>query len=104
MIQTLRDLFEHVNEHTDEFDFKHFNDGDYERAVYDKMFSENISKALYPNDQNAMGKELRLKQEHFFTSASISDIIRRFNIEKNNIHNLNWDLREMSSLSRDKRQ
>ncbi|MDA9101063.1 glycogen/starch/alpha-glucan phosphorylase [Omnitrophica bacterium] len=70
---------------TDEFDFKYFNDGDYERAVYDKMFSENISKALYPNDNNAVGKELRLKQEHFFTSASISDIIRRFKADNQDL-------------------
>ncbi|MFH0984052.1 MAG: glycogen/starch/alpha-glucan phosphorylase, partial [Candidatus Omnitrophota bacterium] len=63
---------------SEEFDFEYFNDGDYERAVYDKMFSENISKVLYPNDATSMGRELRLKQEYFFTAASIADIIRRF--------------------------
>ncbi len=63
---------------SEEFDLKYFNDGDYEHAVYDKMFSENISKVLYPNDATSMGRELRLKQEYFFTAASISDIIRRF--------------------------
>jgi starch phosphorylase len=63
---------------SEEFDFKFFNDGDYEHAVYEKMFSENISKVLYPNDATSMGKELRLKQEYFFTAASITDIIRRF--------------------------
>jgi len=63
---------------TEEFDFSYFNDGDYERAVYNKVFSENISKVLYPNDNLNRGKELRLKQEYFFTAASISDIMRRF--------------------------
>ncbi len=63
---------------SEEFDFKYFNDGDYEHAVYEKMFSENISKVLYPNDATSMGRELRLKQEYFFTAASVTDIIRRF--------------------------
>lgn len=63
---------------SEEFDLKYFNDGDYEHAVYAKMFSENISKVLYPNDATSSGRELRLKQEYFFTAASISDIIRRF--------------------------
>ncbi|HTL48833.1 MAG TPA: glycogen/starch/alpha-glucan phosphorylase [Verrucomicrobiae bacterium] len=63
---------------SEEFDLEYFNTGDYERAVYNKMFSENISKVLYPNDANSLGRELRLKQEYFFTAASIFDIIRRF--------------------------
>ena len=42
------------------------------------MTSENISKVLYPNDNNISGRELRLKQQHFFTSASLQDIIRRY--------------------------
>ncbi len=66
---------------SDEFDFKYFNEGDYEGAVYNKVFSESISKVLYPNDNISQGKELRLKQEYFFTAASISDIIRRFKVE-----------------------
>ncbi len=63
---------------SEEFDLKYFNDGDYEHAVYEKMFSENISKVLYPNDATSSGRELRLKQEYFFTAASIADIFRRF--------------------------
>lgn len=66
---------------SEEFDLKFFNDGDYERAVYNKVFSENISKVLYPNDNSSQGRELRLKQEYFFTAASIADIIRRFKME-----------------------
>jgi len=66
---------------SEEFDLKFFNDGDYERAVYNKVYSENISKILYPNDNSSQGKELRLKQEYFFIAASLSDIIRRFKKE-----------------------
>ena len=73
---------------SEEFDLDYFNSGDYEKAVYDKMFSENISRVLYPNDQNAVGKELRLKQEYFFTCASIADIIRRFKAENKDLSHL----------------
>jgi glycogen phosphorylase len=69
----------------EEFDFEYFNDGDYERAVYNQVISENISKVLYPNDIIIQGKELRLQQEYFFTAASISDIIRRFKVDNNDI-------------------
>ncbi len=63
---------------TREFDFEYFNHGNYEQAVSDKAQSETISKVLYPNDNIFEGKELRLKQEYFFVSATIQDIIRRF--------------------------
>ncbi|MBU4304157.1 MAG: glycogen/starch/alpha-glucan phosphorylase [Candidatus Omnitrophica bacterium] len=72
----------------EEFDFEYFNDGDYERAVYDQVFSENISKVLYPNDIIIQGKELRLKQEYFFTAASVSDIIRRFKADNHDLRQL----------------
>ncbi len=61
-----------------EFDLRHFNDGNYERAVEERNETENISKVLYPNDASVLGKELRLKQQYFFVSASIQDILRRF--------------------------
>jgi glycogen phosphorylase len=61
-----------------EFDFRLFNDGDYERSVVEKNDSEVISKVLYPNDQNQAGKELRLKQEYFFVACSLADIMRRY--------------------------
>ncbi len=61
-----------------EFDLRHFNDGNYERAVQERNATESISKILYPNDVCEMGKELRLKQQYFFVSASIQDILRRF--------------------------
>lgn len=61
-----------------EFKLDFFNSGDYIGACEDKLTSENISKVLYPNDNNHSGRELRLKQQHFFTSASLKDIIRRY--------------------------
>ncbi len=63
---------------TDEFDLDYFNTGDYIMACQDKIVSENISRVLYPSDNIYKGLELRLKQEYFFTSASVQDIIRRF--------------------------
>lgn len=62
----------------EDFDFSHFNSGDYTDAVRAKNHAENISKVLYPNDKLYTGKELRLKQQYFFVACSLSDIIRRF--------------------------
>jgi starch phosphorylase len=59
------------------FDLDYFQHGDYLKAVEDKNLSENISKVLYPNDKIFQGRELRLKQQYFFVSCSIQDIIRR---------------------------
>lgn len=61
-----------------EFNLNYFNDGDYIKAVSEKATSENITKVLYPNDNIFEGRELRFKQEYFFVSATIQDIIRRF--------------------------
>lgn len=63
---------------TNEFDLKYFQGGDYSKAVEEKNISENISKVLYPNDQFFEGRELRLKQQYFFVSCSIQDIVRRY--------------------------
>lgn len=60
------------------FDLDFFNSGDYIGAVQHKNESENISRVLYPSDQVKKGKELRLKQQYFFVSASLQDIIRRY--------------------------
>jgi starch phosphorylase len=57
-------------------DFAAFNHGDYYRAVAEKMESENITKVLYPNDEVAQGKALRLQQQYFFVSCSLQDMIR----------------------------
>ena len=61
-----------------EFDLAKFNAGAYVEAVQEKDITENISKVLYPADDQYAGRELRLKQQHFFTSATIQDVIRRF--------------------------
>jgi starch phosphorylase len=63
-------------EAAESFDFQAFNVGDYYRAVDKKVFSENITKVLYPNDEPAVGKELRLEQQYFFVSCSLQDMIR----------------------------
>ncbi|HVR63221.1 MAG TPA: glycogen/starch/alpha-glucan phosphorylase [Polyangia bacterium] len=63
---------------TRDFDLQFFNEGDYRRAVEEKIDTENISKVLYPNDQSDEGRELRLKQQYFFVGCSIADIIKRY--------------------------
>ncbi|HVZ35943.1 MAG TPA: glycogen/starch/alpha-glucan family phosphorylase, partial [Polyangiaceae bacterium] len=63
---------------TRDFDLQYFNEGDFRRAVEEKMDTENISKVLYPNDQSEEGKELRLKQQYFFVACSIADTVRRY--------------------------
>ena len=63
---------------TREFDLGHFNDGNYEKAMEERNGIESISKVLYPNDASASGRELRLKQQYFFVSASIQDILRSY--------------------------
>ncbi len=69
---------------TTEFSFKDFNSGNYLLAVENKNLSENISKVLYPNDTYIEGKFLRLKQQYFFVSASLQDIIRKYKINHKN--------------------
>jgi starch phosphorylase len=58
------------------FDFQAFNTGDYYGAVNEKIRSETISKVLYPNDEPAAGRTLRLAQQYFFVSCSLRDMIR----------------------------
>lgn len=65
-------------EAVNEFDFTAFNNTEYDRAVKEKNDAENISKVLYPNDNKYEGKVLRLKQQYFFCSASLQDIMRRY--------------------------
>ncbi|KLO16468.1 glycosyltransferase family 35 protein [Schizopora paradoxa] len=67
------------------FDLDSFNAGDYDRAVASSTSAENITSVLYPNDNTYIGKELRLKQQYFWTAASLSDIMRRFKNTGKNI-------------------
>ena len=72
---------------TEEFDLDDFNRGEYVEAVGNKVLAENLTKVLYPNDNVFQGKELRLKQQYFFVSCSLQDILRRFKSDGNS-----WDL------------
>ncbi len=65
---------------TSSFNFQDFNIGNYVAAVAEKTDSETISKVLYPNDTIDKGKFLRLKQQYFFVSATLQDIIRKYKI------------------------
>jgi starch phosphorylase len=69
-------------------DLHAFNAGDYARAAEFKNEFENISWVLYPNDSTPAGRELRLRQEYFFTSASIQDILARHLAEHGQLKNL----------------
>lgn len=63
-------------EAAESFDFQAFNIGDYYGAVDEKVYSENITKVLYPNDEPALGKQLRLEQQYFLVSCSLQDMLR----------------------------
>jgi starch phosphorylase len=65
-----------ASEAAEAFHFDLFNTGDYQGAVAEKVFSENISKVLYPNDEGVQGKQLRLEQQYFLVSCSLQDMIR----------------------------
>lgn len=60
------------------FDFEAFNDCKYRDAVEERDAAEDISSVLYPNDNTAPGKVLRLKQQYFFCSASLQDILKKY--------------------------
>ena len=70
------------------FDLEAFNRGDYEGAAQPEALARTISRVLYPDDTTARGKELRLKQEFFFTAASLRDILRRFSAEHGDLRAL----------------
>jgi len=65
---------------TDEFDLKEFNAGSYTESVAAKNDAENITMVLYPNDASENGKELRLKQQYFLASASLQDVLARWEL------------------------
>ena len=71
-------------EAVNEFDFTAFNDSKYDEAVKEKNDAEKISKVLYPNDNQYEGKVLRLKQQYFFCSASLQDIMNRYKAKHGN--------------------
>lgn len=72
----------------DPLDLHRFNHGDYVGAAAPEVLARTISRTLYPDDTTDAGKELRLKQEYFFTAASLRDILRRFDAEHSDIRAL----------------
>jgi starch phosphorylase len=69
---------------TDEFDLGEFNAGAYAESVAAKNAAENITMVLYPNDASENGKELRLKQQYFLASASLQDVLERWELRHGN--------------------
>ncbi|MDO4175137.1 MAG: glycogen/starch/alpha-glucan phosphorylase [Eubacteriales bacterium] len=66
------------------FDFNEFNEQHYEASVREKNRAEDISRVLYPNDSTDEGKKLRLKQQYFFCSASLQDMIKKYKMNHGN--------------------
>jgi starch phosphorylase len=63
------------------FDFAVFNAGDYYGAVNQKVSSENLTKVLYPNDEQVKGKQLRLEQQYFLVACSLQDMLRILRVQ-----------------------
>lgn len=72
----------------EEFKLSSFDSGDYEKAVEEENLARNLVEVLYPNDNHVKGKELRLKQQYFFVSASIQRAIERFKKHHTDLHQL----------------
>ncbi|MCI8635945.1 MAG: glycogen/starch/alpha-glucan phosphorylase [Eubacterium sp.] len=70
------------------FELDSFDKGDYHKAVEQENLARNLVEVLYPNDNHIAGKELRLKQQYFFVSASVQRAIARFKKNHSNIHDL----------------
>ena len=70
------------------FDLSRFNQGDYLQAAQQEVQAETLTRVLYPDDSTPQGRELRLKQEFLFTSASLQDLVRRYLDVHDNLHNL----------------
>ncbi len=71
-----------------EFDFDTFNRQNYLEASKEQIFAEDISRVLYPNDDTNEGKKLRLKQQYFFSCASLTDIIKKHKARFGTLDNL----------------
>ena len=71
-----------------DFELDSFDKGDYKKAVEQENLARNIVEVLYPNDNHYAGKELRLKQQYFFVSASLQAAIAKYKKKHNDIHKL----------------
>lgn len=85
MVNTLR-LWD--AEAKNKFDLKSFNAGDYTKAVEEQNLAETISEVLYPADEHILGKELRLKQQYFFISATVQEAIKNFCLKNKDLNKL----------------
>ncbi|MGN0483350.1 MAG: glycogen/starch/alpha-glucan phosphorylase [Lachnospiraceae bacterium] len=75
-------------EPTQAFELSSFDRGDYHKAVEEENLAKNLVEVLYPNDNHIQGKELRLKQQYFFVSASVQRALDRFKRKHDDIHQL----------------
>ena len=75
-------------EPTNCFELDSFDKGDYRKAVEEENLAKNLVEVLYPNDNHIAGKELRLKQQYFFVSASVQRAVARFKKHHTDIHKL----------------
>ena len=80
--KTINKLRLFVAEPLKDFDFQDFNNGRYRESVSDLNDARTITRILYPNDNTHEGKILRLKQQYFFTSASLQDMVRKHKAKK----------------------
>ena len=71
-----------------DFELDSFDKGDYKKAVEQEILARNIVEVLYPNDNHYAGKELRLKQQYFFVSASLQAAIAKYKKKHDDIHKL----------------
>ena len=71
-----------------EFNLHHFDKGEYDKALEQKALAESIVEVLYPNDTHYSGKELRLKQQYFFVSATLQQVVHKFLETHDDIHEL----------------
>ena len=71
-----------------QFNLDSFDKGDYQKAVEQENLAKSIVEVLYPNDNHYSGKELRLKQQYFFVSASLQQVIKKFKAIHDDIHQL----------------
>ena len=70
------------------FELQSFNKGDYYKATEQNTLAKTIVEVLYPSDDHYAGKELRLKQQYFFVSATLQSVIKRYMESHNDIHTL----------------
>ncbi|MCT4596736.1 MAG: glycogen/starch/alpha-glucan phosphorylase [Vallitalea sp.] len=70
------------------FDLECFDRGEYNKAVEQRNLAKTIVEVLYPNDNHYQGKELRLKQQYFFVSATVQQVVKKFKQKHSNIHDL----------------